>query len=161
MKCIYCATPDTKVIDSREINNMSVIRRRRHCTSCGRRFTTYERVEHQNLMAIKKDGRRESFNRDKIKKGIIRACEKRPISMHRIEEIISEIELYVRQNYSTEIPASVIGEFTMNKLKSIDPVAYIRFASVYRSFSDLLSFEKELKHLKCEINKNNSEKGGI
>ena len=146
MECPYCHKEDTKVTDSRDTGSIS-IRRRRECLSCGKRFTTYEYIELSPIYVIKKDGRREKFERTKIKKGIMKALEKRPISHEKTEEILDEIEEKVRRNGSEEIDSEAIGEFVMDSLKKTDHVAYIRFASVYRSFADISSFEEEIKNL--------------
>jgi len=147
MRCPFCQS-DTRVIDKRDSGEHT--RRRRECLVCFKRFTTYERIESPPLMVIKKDGRRQPFDREKIKTGILKACEKRPISAERIDALTDEIERKLRNKFSTEIPSRAIGEAVMAKLKSLDKVAYIRFASVYRNFTDLGSFEKELKALKQE-----------
>ncbi len=148
MKCPFCGSLNTKVIDKRGISNGEVNRRRRVCLSCGKRFTTYERIEGTNILVLKKNGRKEPFSRDKIKAGIIRACEKRPISEEQIDKIVDDIERRVRRYKSTEIKSSAIGAMVIKKLKSIDKIAYLRFASVYKSFEDTKDFEKELKALK-------------
>lgn len=147
MKCPYCAYFDTAVLDSRETEDLSSIRRRRECLKCGKRFTTYERIEMVNLIVIKKDGRREQFARDKLLGGFRKAVEKRPVSTDLIEKVVGEIEAELRGKDSIEIPSREIGEIVMKKLKTIDKVSYIRFASVYRSFEDLESFEKEVRSL--------------
>jgi transcriptional repressor NrdR len=146
MKCPFCAHADTNVIETRETGEDST-RRRRECPSCDRRFTTYERVELKPLRVIKKDGSRALFDRMKVKQGFIRACEKRPISDQQIEEAVQDIEQRLRGGDSDEIPSKIIGDLVMRKLKKLDKVAYIRFASVYREFEDVESFEKELKTL--------------
>ncbi len=148
MKCPYCQSPNTRVVDKRLSDDMKVNRRRRECLQCNKRFTTYERVDDVKLSVIKKDKRREPFSRDKMKSGIVRACEKRPISMEEIDEIVDEIESELRKLEETEIDAQIIGEKVMEKLRELDEVAYIRFASVYRRFTDLASFERELEKLK-------------
>ena len=147
MKCPYCNEKEDRVLDTRESNEL--IRRRRECLKCEKRFTTYERVL-LNLRVIKKDGRRESFERNKLKTGILKACEKRPISEESIENLIDEIEKELRNYEDTEINSAIIGQLVMKKLKKLDKIAYIRFASVYREFTDLNSFEKELKNLTKE-----------
>ncbi|NHJ05307.1 MAG: anaerobic ribonucleoside-triphosphate reductase [Candidatus Heimdallarchaeota archaeon] len=154
MKCPYCQSPNTRVLDKRLSDDMKVNRRRRECLQCNKRFTTYERVDDVKLTIVKKDKRREPFNRDKIKRGIIRACEKRPISLEEIEEIVDEIESELRQHDEMEVEASLVGELVMEKLRGLDEVAYIRYASVYRRFTDLASFERELEKLKVvkEVN---------
>ena len=148
MKCPFCRHPKTRVVDKRNLEGLDTIRRRRECLSCGRRFSTYERIEWTGVSVIKKDGRRESFDRDKLLAGLLKACEKRPISREEIEKRVSGIEAELYNYGSREVPAQVIGELVMDRLKDLDKVAYIRFASVYREFTDLKSFEKELKTLK-------------
>jgi len=149
MKCPYCNHTASKVTDSR-ITGTYTIRRRRECAKCNRRFTTYEYIEMTPVYIIKKDGRREKFDRNKIKKGIMKALEKRPIGHEKIEGMLDSIEEKIRRCGREEIESSIIGEFVMELLKKIDQVAYIRFASVYRSFTDVSSFEKELKTLTDE-----------
>lgn len=148
MKCPFCFSTETKVMDKRESENLVATRRRRECLKCKKRFTTYERIETQELTIVKKDGKRELYNRQKLLIGILKACEKRPIKREQIEIIIGEIETELRNMPSTEIQSRKIGELVMSKLMQLDKVAYIRFASVYRQFTDLRSFEKELKSLK-------------
>lgn len=148
MKCPFCNNLDTRVIDKRLNESMDVNRRRRECVKCGKRFTTYERIEWNYPTVIKKDGRRERFDRNKILNGILKACEKRPISREVIEKAVDDIENKILELNKKEISTKTIGELVMKKLKSIDKVAYIRFASVYREFTDITSFEKELKMLK-------------
>lgn len=148
MKCPYCGSVDTKVIDKRETEEDVVTRRRRECLKCEKRFTTYERVELVELMVIKKDKSRKMFNRDNIKAGIMKACEKRPISAEQIDTMVSKIEAKVRNMDSTEIDSKKIGELVVKELKKADKVAYIRFASVYQEFDDIKEFEKEVKSLK-------------
>jgi len=147
MKCPYCASEDTKVIDKRSSDDKT-FRRRRECEKCNKRFTTYERIEIVPLTIIKRDGRREDFDRNKIRIGIMKACEKRPISQEKIEKIVDEIENESRNMDTTEIKSKIIGDMVIEKLKSLDEVAYIRFASVYKKFKDIESFERELKELK-------------
>jgi transcriptional repressor NrdR len=147
MKCPYCSEIENKVIDSRLSKDASVIRRRRECLTCSRRFTTYEHIEEIPIMIIKKDGRRELFNRDKVRAGMLKACEKRNISMNSIEEFIDDMERDLREAEEKEIPAAVIGEKIMAKLHELDDVAYVRFASVYREFKDVNDFVSELKKL--------------
>ncbi len=150
MKCPYCGHQEDRVLDSRPLEAASIIRRRRECQSCHKRFTTYERLEEVPLMVIKSDDRREAFNREKLREGILRACEKRPIGPDVIERIVAEIE-YELQDYVMQVPSRVIGEKVMKKLKELDPVAYIRFASVYRGFQDLDAFHSELEKIKEEV----------
>ncbi len=145
MKCPFCGDMENKVIDSRLGKEGSVIRRRRECLHCCRRFTTYERIEEIPLMIIKKDGRREEFNRDKIRSGITKACEKRNVSMNSIEEFLDELEQELRETGKKEIPSSVVGEQVMARLHELDEIAYVRFASVYREFKDVNDFMQELK----------------
>ena len=147
MQCPHCQS-DTKVVDKRDSGEHT--RRRRECLKCSKRFTTYERIEETPLTVIKKDGRRQEFDRSKIKAGILRACEKRPITTEQIERVVDEIEQHLRNKYTADIPTRAIGEAVMARLKQMDKVAYIRFASVYRNFTDLGSFEKELKELQRE-----------
>lgn len=145
MKCPYCGNPDTRVIDSRPADDNNSIRRRRSCDECGKRFTTYEKVETIPLIVIKKDNNREAFDRSKIEAGVLRACYKRPVSAEDIKRTVDEIELEVVNREEKEIPSKLIGEIVMDKLKLLDPVAYVRFASVYREFKDVNTFMDELK----------------
>ncbi len=147
MKCPYCGHNKDKVIDSREKRGGEAIRRRRQCLACSRRFTTYERTEEAPYMVIKKDGRRETFDRQKILRGLLKACEKRPISVTTLEELIDTIEQKLQERSEREIPTSEIGSFIMERLKELDKVAYVRFASVYREFKDINEFMDELKAL--------------
>ncbi|MFH0995623.1 MAG: transcriptional regulator NrdR [Pseudomonadota bacterium] len=145
MKCPFCADTENKVIDSRLSKEGYVIRRRRECLACNRRFTTYERIEEIPLMIIKKDGRREEFNRDKIRSGITKACEKRNVSMNSIEDFLDELEQELRETGKKEISSAVVGERVINRLHALDEIAYVRFASVYREFKDVNDFVQELK----------------
>lgn len=145
MKCPYCGHPDTRVIDSRPAEDNNSIRRRRSCDECGKRFTTYEKVETIPLIVIKKDNNREQFDRAKIEQGVLRACYKRPVSAEQIKKTVDEIELDVINREEKEIPSSKVGEIVMEKLRELDPVAYVRFASVYREFKDVNTFMEELK----------------
>ena len=147
MKCPFCNTPDTKVIDSRPSEDNSSIRRRRQCIKCNKRFTTYEKLETMPLMVIKKDNSREAYDRSKIEAGIIRSCHKRPVSSIQIEELLNDIETHIFAMEEREIPTSVIGEMVMERLKNLDEVAYVRFASVYREFKDVDSFMDEIGRL--------------
>jgi transcriptional repressor NrdR len=147
MKCPFCDYPGTKVLDSRSANENKSIRRRRECESCARRFTTFEMVEETPLIVIKKDGSREEFSREKVLRGLIRACEKRPVSVERLEMIVSEVEQQLRNTARPEIDSREIGELVMEQLYPVDEVAYIRFASVYRQFKDISMFLKELNQL--------------
>lgn len=145
MKCPACAYSETKVVDSRLSGDGAAIRRRRECLKCEKRFTTYEYVEAAPLMVIKKDGRRQTFDRQKITAGLKKACEKRPVSVERIEELALEVERILQKKYDREVHASMIGEVIMEKLAAMDEVAYVRFASVYRQFRDVNQFMNELK----------------
>jgi transcriptional regulator NrdR len=147
MKCPFCGNAENKVIDSRISKDGKAIRRRRECLGCSRRFTTYEFVEDIMPMVVKKDGRREPFDRMKIRNGVMTACEKRPISMESMEKIVDDVEQACQEIQAEEIPSSVIGEKVMNELKALDGVAYVRFASVYRQFRDVGEFMSELKDL--------------
>ncbi|MDP4097860.1 transcriptional regulator NrdR [Paenibacillus sp. P96] len=147
MKCPFCGYAGTKVLDSRPANENRSIRRRRECEQCSRRFTTFEMVEETPLMVIKKDGSREEFSRDKILRGLIRACEKRPVSVEHLERIVSQVENALRNTAAAEVESRDIGELVMEQLYPVDEVAYVRFASVYRQFKDINMFMKELKTL--------------
>ena len=147
MKCPYCDYQDTKVIDSRPTEDGHAIRRRRGCERCGKRFTTYEKVEESVTMIIKKDGRREPFDRNKVASGILKACEKRPVSMDQIDKITGDIERGLNNLMEKEVRSDFIGELVMDELKKVDVVAYVRFASVYRQFTDVNTFIKEIEKL--------------
>jgi len=147
MKCPYCGNVEDKVVDSRLSAEGNSIRRRRECLKCERRFTTYERIEESPLMVVKKDGRREPFERKKILTGLVKACEKRPISMERLEKLVDRIEFTIQKNYEKEVKSKEIGEMVINMLQELDEIAYVRFASVYRQFKDVGQFMKELKGL--------------
>lgn len=147
MKCPFCHFQETRVVDTRESDNLEATRRRRECLKCGKRFTTYERAEMAGIVIVKKDGRREPFNRAKLLAGLQKACEKRPISTEAIEKVVNEVESELRRRDSREVKSSVLGQIVMRRLRSLDKVAYLRFASVYLAFEDLSSFEKELKKL--------------
>ena len=148
MKCPFCKTPDSRVVDSRAAEEGATIRRRRECLACGKRFTTYESVERVPLMVIKNDGRRETFDRNKLLNGLIRSCDKRDIAAEKIIKLAEKIEQEIRNTMEREIKARAIGERVMEHLKDFDEVAYIRFASVYRKFRDIEEFKKELELLK-------------
>ncbi|MDD6144247.1 MAG: transcriptional regulator NrdR [bacterium] len=150
MRCQYCGCLDSKVIDSRPTEEGSSIRRRRECLRCGRRFTTYEKIETSPIMVIKKDMRREPFNGDKIKKGLLLACQKRPVSINDIDALVEKVEKVVQSVGDAEIDSRRIGEVVMDELKRLDEVAYVRFASVYRQFTDVSSFMDELNKLVME-----------
>ena len=147
MKCPFCGFTDSKVIDSRPAEDGATIRRRRECLGCQKRFTTYEIIERMPLVVIKRDGSRESFDKVKIINGVIRACEKRPVTMTQIEALAADIELELRGRLESEVRSEVIGEMVMARLKDLDEVAYVRFASVYRSFKDINTFMEELTKL--------------
>ena len=147
MKCPYCNYEETQVIDTRETENLETTRRRRECLKCNKRFTTYERVEEAEIIVVKKDGKRERFERQKLMNGILKACEKRSIPLEKIEKLVDDVESDLRKRDSVEVESKVIGELTMKKLKSLDKVAYIRFASVYKEFEDIEKFEEELEKL--------------
>ena len=147
MKCQYCSCTDSKVIDSRPTDDGNSIRRRRECTNCGRRFTTYEKVEMNPLFVVKKDGRRELFDAQKIKTGILHACDKLPVSMQDIDEIVSRVEQKCYATMEGEITTEKIGDIVMMELKELNDVAYVRFAAVYRKFTDLGTFMEELQKL--------------
>lgn len=147
MRCPYCGETDSKVLDSRPAEESNSIRRRRECQSCSRRFTTYEKIEALPLVVVKKDGRREAFNRDKVLLGLLKACEKRPISVDRLEAVVSEIEREIANTMEREVDVKQIGELIMDKLRGLDAVAYVRFASVYREFKDVETFMRELQAL--------------
>ena len=145
MKCPYCDYVESKVIDSRPTDEYEAIRRRRECLQCGKRFTTYEKIETIPLIIIKKDDNRETYDRSKIEGGILRACHKRPVSAQQITQLVDEVETEIFNLEEKEIPSQVIGELLMNKIKDLDAVAYVRFASVYREFKDVNTFMDELK----------------
>ena len=147
MKCPFCNKDDTRVVDSRPVDDNSSIRRRRMCDACGKRFTTYEKVETIPLIVIKKDQNREQYDRRKIENGVIRACYKRPISAQQITAVVDQIETLVFSREEREVSSEVIGEIVMDQLKELDPVAYVRFASVYREFKDVNTFMDELKKI--------------
>jgi transcriptional repressor NrdR len=157
MKCPFCDYKETKVIDSRLCGDGGSIRRRRECLKCSKRFTTYEYVECVPLMVVKKDGRRQPFDRTKIITGLVKACEKRPISIAKIEDMTGDIERTIQKKYDREVDASIIGEEVMKKLAALDEVAYVRFASVYRQFRDVNQFMSELQRI-LEKEKNEKKK---
>lgn len=156
MKCPYCEFEETKVIDTRPTDEGQTIRRRRECINCGKRFTTYEKIENIQLIVVKKDKTREAFNRTKILNGIIKACEKRPVSLRDIEAITDSIERKLQNAMENEITTDQIGEMVMDELKNLDDVAYVRFASVYRQFKDINTFMDELKKIMNNSNSNMS-----
>ncbi len=147
MKCPYCQHPDTRVIDSRESKKGLSIRRRRQCLACKRRFTTYEKIEEVPFMVVKKDGSRQPFDGQKLLRGMLKACEKRPIPVSKLEEIVEEIENKLQEKPEKEMSSAEIGALVMDRLKELDKVAYVRFASVYREFKDVVEFKQELENL--------------
>ena len=147
MKCPFCNQDNTRVVDSRPVDDNTAIRRRRMCDACGKRFTTYEKVETIPLIVIKKDQNREQFDRSKIEAGVLRACHKRPVSAEQIHKLVDEVETEIFNLEEREIPSSVIGEIVMDKLKDLEAVAYVRFASVFREFKDVNTFMDELKKI--------------
>ena len=147
MKCLYCDCTDSKVVDSRSADDDRTIRRRRECTGCGRRFTTYETIEVTPVLVVKNNGTRQSFNAEKIRNGIVKSCEKRPVSATEIDAIVADISKEVYNSMESEISTKAIGEMVMERLKKVDEVSYVRYASVYRSFKDLSSFMAELKQM--------------
>ena len=153
MKCPYCNHPDTRVIDSRPAEDGSAIRRRRSCDECGKRFTTYEKVETIPLIIIKKDNNREQYNRSKIERGIIRACYKRPVSAETIQKAVERIEIKIFNLEAKEVSSTDVGEIVMDELKELDEVAYVRFASVYREFKDVNTFMDEIKKMMLDRSK--------
>jgi transcriptional repressor NrdR len=147
MKCPFCGALDSKVTDTRPDDDGGSIRRRRECTVCGKRFTTYEQIERSPILVIKKDGSRETFDRNKLLRGVIKACEKRPVSAASLERLVTEIEQSVRNSMDNEVTTKALGEMVMEKLRALDEVAYVRFASVYRQFKDVNTFFEELNKL--------------
>ena len=154
MKCPFCSHENTRVIDSRPAEDNNSIRRRRVCDECGKRFTTYEKIETIPLIIIKKDNNREAYDRAKIEAGVLRACHKRPVSAHQLPTLVAEVEHETFNREAREIPSGTIGELVMNKLKDLDAVAYVRFASVYREFKDVNTFMDELKSVLNDKNHN-------
>ena len=157
MKCAYCGCTQSRVVDSRQNEDCTAIRRRRECENCGRRFTTYERIELVPLMVIKKDQTREAFDVGKLRAGIVKACEKRPVSLGEIEALVREIEQKLNSYPESEIPSKVVGELVMDGLKKLDEVAYVRFASVYRQFRDIQTFRDELNKLLADFDKGTAD----
>jgi len=147
MRCLKCGTEESKVVDSRSIEEGNSIRRRRECLNCKHRFTTYEKIEYTPIMVIKRNGERQQFNREKVLNGMLRACEKRPVSLDTLEKAVDEIEYEINNSLDKEIEGSKIGEYVIAKLRGIDEIAYVRFASVYRQFRDIEEFKKELNKL--------------
>ena len=157
MKCPYCGYSESKVIDSRPTDEGERIRRRRECLNCAKRFTTYEVIETVPVVVVKKDKSREAFDRNKLLNGLLRACEKRPVPLETLERIVDEIETLLQNSLDREVPSTLIGTYAMDKLKKVDEVAYVRFASVYRQFGDLSTFMDELKLMLQEEAKNNAK----
>ena len=153
MKCPYCGYSESKVIDSRPTDEGERIRRRRECLNCAKRFTTYEVIETVPVVVVKKDKSREAFDRDKLLNGLLRACEKRPVPLETLERIVDEIETLLQNSLDREVPSTLIGTYAMDKLKKVDEVAYVRFASVYREFKDINTFMDELNKIKAERNR--------
>jgi len=155
MKCPYCGKTESKVLDSRNSEESNSIRRRRECLDCGKRYTTYEAIETMPILVVKSDGTRQTFDVNKLKRGILRACEKRPISMAQIDTIVTDIKKHIQNNLDQEVSSKILGELVMEKLKNIDDVAYVRFASVYRQFADLTHFISFLDEFKKDVNSGN------
>lgn len=153
MKCPYCGYSESKVIDSRPTDEGERIRRRRECLNCAKRFTTYEVIETVPVVVVKKDKSREAFDRNKLLNGLLRACEKRPVPLKTLERIVDEIETLLQNSLDREVPSTLIGTYAMDKLKNVDEVAYVRFASVYREFKDINTFMDELNKIKAERNR--------
>lgn len=147
MRCPYCHNPDTRVIDSRPTEEGQAIRRRRGCDRCQKRFTTYEKLEENIIMVVKKDKSRQAFDRNKLINGILKSCEKRPVSVAQVEDLVTDIEKTINNTMEKEVDSTLIGEMVMDRLKSLDEVAYVRFASVYRQFKDVNTFIKEIENL--------------
>lgn len=156
MRCMYCNATESRVIDSRPTDEGLAIRRRRECINCGRRFTTYEKIETVQIMVVKKDGSREAFDADKIRRGLIKACEKRPVAIREVDKLVREVEQQIMNSLEQEVSSSRIGEMVMQRLRILDEVAYVRFASVYRSFCDINTFMEELKSLLANNGQNNA-----
>ncbi len=152
MRCPYCGKTESKVLDSRNSEESNAIRRRRECLDCGKRYTTYEAIETLPILVIKSDGTRQAFDANKLKRGILRACEKRPISMAQIDIVVTDIQKHIQNNLDQEISSKMLGELVMERLKELDDVAYVRFASVYRQFADLTHFINFLDDFKKDVN---------
>ena len=161
MKCAYCGCTQSRVVDSRQSEDATTIRRRRECENCGRRFTTYERIDMVPLMVVKKDQTREAFDINKLRVGIVKACEKRPVPLERIEELVRDIERRLNAQVDSEITSKMIGELVMDGLKDMDEVAYVRFASVYRQFRDIQSFRDELNKLLADFDTGTTDGEGV
>ena len=147
MRCVYCGCLESKVIDSRAADDGTVIRRRRECVNCGKRFTTYETIETTPVLVVKNNGARQAFDVNKVKSGIIKACEKRPVAMHDVDQLVRDVETQIYNSLDQDVSSARIGEMVMERLRGLDEVAYVRFASVYRSFCDINTFMEELKKL--------------
>lgn len=158
MRCPFCGYLEDKVLDTRSTDEGSVIRRRRECLKCQKRFTTYEKIENVPLVVIKKDGTRESFDRQKLLNGLIKACQKRPVTMSQLEKMVDDIEAGFQNSFEKEVTSVKIGEMVMQKLKDIDEVAYVRFASVYREFKDIHTFMEEINKIAKQKTSDNSDK---
>ena len=152
MRCLKCSSEESKVVDSRMVEEGNSIRRRRECLNCKNRFTTYEKIEYIPIIVIKRNGEREPFSREKVLNGMLRACEKRPVSLNNVEKAVDEIECEINNSLLKEIKVSQIGEYVISKLKNIDEIAYVRFASVYRQFKDIEEFKNELNNLTSNKN---------
>lgn len=158
MKCIYCGAIDSKVLDSRAVDETNAIRRRRECLGCGKRFTTYETIETTPIMVVKNNGEREQFDINKVKRGIIKSCEKRPVTMHQIDLLVADVEKKVYNGLDEEISTKVIGEYVMEGLKELDEVSYVRFASVYKQFKDISGFFDFINDFEKIIETKNNKK---
>ena len=160
MKCVFCSCTQSRVIDSRQSEDGMSIRRRRECEACGRRFTTYEKIEMVPVMVVKRDRTRETFDSSKIRPGVIKACEKRPVSLNQIDDLVRSVEKQVYSMGDTEVTSHAVGEIVMNELKKLDEVAYVRFASVYRQFKDIQTFMNELSKLLTDSEISNADGQG-
>lgn len=152
MRCLYCGHLESKVVDSRSAEDGTAIRRRRECLSCGKRFTTYEKIESVPIIVIKRDGSRQTFDREKLQRGILNSCASRPVPLHTIDSLLDEIEAEIHNSLAREISSEQIGEMVMERLRELDEVAYVRFASVYKKFQDIETFRKELAKMHSEKN---------
>lgn len=154
MRCLYCGNVESKVVDSRSAEDGMAIRRRRECLNCGKRFTTYEKIESVPIIVIKKDGSRQTYDREKLQRGIMNACASRPVSMDTVDSILDEIEATIRNSLEREVSSVKIGEMVMDRLRGIDEVSYVRFASVYKQFKDIDTFKKELEEMSKKVSEN-------
>lgn len=152
MRCLYCGHLESKVVDSRSAEDGTAIRRRRECLSCGKRFTTYEKIESVPIIVIKRDGSRQTFDREKLQRGILNSCASRPVPLHTIDSLLDEIEAEIHNSLAREVSSEQIGEMVMDRLRNLDEVAYVRFASVYKKFQDIETFRKELAKMHSEKN---------